>query len=71
MGEKWVLKVLDNRVLTRVFEPNGKEVTDAWKTTRTEELHKLYPSQNIIRMIKKRQTEHVARIGAREQHGNL
>jgi hypothetical protein len=47
------------------------EVTGDWRKLHNEELHNLYSSPNIIRMIKSRRmrwTEHLARIGKRGMH---
>jgi hypothetical protein len=52
-------------VLRRIFGPKREEVTGDWKRLRIEELHNLYASPNIIRMIKPRRirwTVHVARM---------
>jgi hypothetical protein len=40
------------RVLRSIFGPKGEEVTGAWRKLHNEELHNLYASQNIIRVIK-------------------
>jgi hypothetical protein len=60
------MKVFENRGARRVFEPKRDETTGDWTKLRIEELHNLYSSPNIIRMIKSRRrrwTGHVARIG--------
>jgi hypothetical protein len=44
--------VFENRVLRRVFVPKRDEVTGGWRKLRNEELHNLYSSPSIIRMIK-------------------
>jgi len=62
------LKVFENGVLRKIFGPKRDEVTGDWKRLRDEELHVLYFSPNIIRVIKSRRvrwTEHVARMGDR------
>jgi hypothetical protein len=46
--------VFENRVLRRIFRPRRVEVTGDWRELHNEELHNLYPSPNIIRMIKSR-----------------
>jgi hypothetical protein len=46
-------------------------VTGEWRKLHTEELHSLYSSPNIIRMIKSRKMRwagHVARMGIRGMH---
>jgi hypothetical protein len=46
--------VFENRVLRRIFGPRRDEVTGDWRKVHNEELHNLYYSPNIIRMIKSR-----------------
>jgi hypothetical protein len=58
--------VFENRVLRRMFGPKRDEVTGEWRKLHNEELHNLYPSANVIRMIKLRRMRwagHVARMG--------
>jgi hypothetical protein len=45
------LRVFENRVLRRIFEPKRDEVTGDWRKPQNEELHNLYSSSNIIRII--------------------
>jgi hypothetical protein len=61
---------LENRVLRRIFGLKRDEVTGDWRKLQNEELHKLYSSPNINRMIKSRKMRwagHVARIEAKEE----
>jgi hypothetical protein len=58
--------VFENRVLRRIFGPKRNEVTGGWRKLHNEELHCLYSSPSIIRMMKSRRirrAKHVARIG--------
>jgi hypothetical protein len=58
--------VFENRVLRRIFGPKRDDVTGDWRKLHNEELHNLYSSQNITRIIKSRRMrweEHVARMG--------
>jgi hypothetical protein len=57
--------IFESRVLRRIFGPQ-REVTGGWRTLHNEELHNLYSSPSIIRMIKSRRISwagHVARMG--------
>jgi hypothetical protein len=45
------LGVFENRVL-RIFGPKRDEVTGEWKKLHNEELHDLYSSPSIIRIMK-------------------
>jgi hypothetical protein len=46
--------VFDNRVLKRMFGLKWEEVVGGWRRLHNEELHNLYASRNIIRIIKSR-----------------
>jgi hypothetical protein len=62
--------VFENRVLKRIFGPKRDEVKEDWRKLHKEELHNLYASPNIIRMIKSRRmiwAWHVARMGEEEK----
>jgi hypothetical protein len=48
------LRVFENRVLRRIFGPLGDEVTGGWRKLHNEELHGLYSSPSIVRVIKSR-----------------
>jgi hypothetical protein len=45
------LRVFENRMLRTIFGPKRDEVTGDWSKLHNEELHNLYSSSNIIRMI--------------------
>jgi hypothetical protein len=44
--------VFENRGLRRIFGPKRNEVTGEWRKLHNEELHDLYSSPSIIRIIK-------------------
>jgi hypothetical protein len=46
------LRVSENSVLRRIFGPKREEVVRGWRRLHNEELHNLYASPNIIRVIK-------------------
>jgi hypothetical protein len=54
LREEHRLKVLENRVLWRIFGPKRYEVTGDWRKLHNEELHKVHFFPSIIRMIKSR-----------------
>jgi hypothetical protein len=58
--------VFENRVLRRIFGPKRDEVTGEWRKLHNKELHDLYSSPSIIRIITSRRMRwagHVAQIG--------
>jgi hypothetical protein len=59
------LRVFGIRML-RIFGPKRDEVMGGWRKLHNEELHDLYSSTSIIRIIKSRRVRwagHVARMG--------
>jgi hypothetical protein len=55
-----------NTVLRTIFGPKRDEVTEGWRNLYGEELHNLYSSLSIIRMVNSRRmrwTGHVALMG--------
>jgi hypothetical protein len=66
LKEEHRLGVFENRVLKKISGPKRDEVTGGWIKLHNEELHDLYSSPNIIRIIKARRMRwagHVARMG--------
>jgi hypothetical protein len=60
--------VFENRVLRRIFGPKRDAVTSEWRKLHNKELHNLYSSPSITRIIKLREMRgagHVARMGRR------
>jgi hypothetical protein len=59
------LRVFENRVLRRIFGPKREE-DRSWRKLHNNELHSLYSSLNIVRVIKSRRMSwvgHVAHMG--------
>jgi hypothetical protein len=61
------LRAFENRVLRRIYGPKREEMSAGWRRLHNEELHKLYSSSYIIRVIKSRRmmkwAGHVAWMG--------
>jgi hypothetical protein len=70
LRDKHRLRVLENRVLKRIFGLKREEVAGGWKRLHNEEFHNLYASPNIIRRMES--AGHVARKGEmRNTYGTL
>jgi hypothetical protein len=66
--EEHKLRVFENRVLRRIFGTKRDGVIRGWSKLHNKELHNLYSSPSIIRIIKSRRMRwvgHVARMGER------
>ena len=64
LREESRLRVFENMILRRIFGPKRDE-NGEWKRLHNEELHSLYRSPNIVRVIKSRRLRwagHVARM---------
>jgi hypothetical protein len=65
LREEHILRVFENRVLRKIFRPKREE-DRSWRNLHNDELHSLYSSPNIVRVIKSRRMRwagHVARMG--------
>jgi hypothetical protein len=51
LREEHRLRVFENRVLRRIFEPRGYEVTGGWKKLHNEALHNLYSLPSIVKLV--------------------
>jgi hypothetical protein len=54
LREEHRLRLFENRVLRRIFGLKRDEVMRGWRKLHNEELHNLYSSPSIIRIIKPR-----------------
>jgi hypothetical protein len=65
LREEHRLRVFENRVLRRIFGPKREE-DRSWRKMRKDELHSLYSSPNVVRVIKSKRMRwagHVASMG--------
>jgi hypothetical protein len=65
LREEHRLRVFEKRVLRRIFGPKMED-DGSWRKLHNDEIHGLYSSSNIVRVIKSRRMRwagHVARIG--------
>jgi hypothetical protein len=63
--------VFEYRMLRRIFGSKRDELTGGWRKLLNEEIHNLYYSPSIIRMITSRRmrwTGHVARMRENKMH---
>jgi hypothetical protein len=71
LREECRLRVFENRVLRRIFGLKRDQVMGGWRKLHNEELHNVYSSPSIIRMMKSRRiiwAEHVAWMARRGMH---
>jgi hypothetical protein len=69
--EEHKLRVLENRVLRRIFGPKMDGVTGGWIKLHNEELHNLYSSPSKIRIIKSRRMRWVGHVARMEEKRNV
>jgi len=62
LREERRLRVLENRVLKRIFGPKRDEATGEWRKQHNEELNDLYSSPIIVRVIKSRRMRWVGPV---------
>jgi hypothetical protein len=65
-------RVSEIRVLRKIFGSKREAVAGTWRTLHNEELHNLYASPNIIRVITSRKIRwagHVTRMGKMHVQG--
>jgi hypothetical protein len=71
LREEHRLRVFENRVLWRIFGPKTDEETGGWRKLHNEELHNLYSSPSIIRIIKSRKMRCVWHVARSENKRNV
>jgi hypothetical protein len=63
--------VFENRVLRRIFRPKRDGVKGGWRKLHNEELHNLYSSPNIIRVLKSRRMRWAGRVARMGEKRNV
>jgi hypothetical protein len=72
--ETWFLTVREEhklRVLRRIFGPKKDGVTGGWRKLHNVELHNLYSSPSIIRIIKSRRMKWAGHVGWMGEKRNM
>jgi hypothetical protein len=62
--------MFENWMLRRIFVPKRDEVTGGWRKLHNEELHNLYSSPSIIRMITSRRMGWVGHVACMRNKRN-
>jgi hypothetical protein len=70
LKEEHRLRVFEDRVLRRIFGPKTDDVTGRCRKLHNEELHNLYSSPNINRMIKSRRMRWSGHVAQMEEKRN-
>jgi hypothetical protein len=63
--------VFENSVLRRIFGPKRDGVTGGWRKMHNEELHNLYSSSSIIRIIKSRRMRWAGHVSRMREKRNM
>jgi hypothetical protein len=66
LREEHRLRVFENKVLRKIFGPKRDEVTRGWRKLHNEELHCLYSSPGIVRVIKARRMRWAGHVACME-----
>jgi hypothetical protein len=71
LREEHRLTVSGNRVLRRIFRPKRDDVTGGWRRLHNEQLHNLYASSNVIRVIKLRRMRWEGNVASMRERKNV
>ena len=70
LREECRLRVFENRILRRIFGPKRDE-NGGWRRLHNEELHSLYSSPNIVRVIKSRRLRWAGHVAKTAEMGKI
>jgi hypothetical protein len=62
LRKEYRLRMFENRTLRRIFGPEREELAGGWRRLHNEELHNLFASSDIIRVIKSRMKRWVGHV---------
>jgi hypothetical protein len=61
VGEVHRLRVIENRVLRKIFGPKREE-DESWRKLHNDELHSLYSSPNIVTVMKSKRMRWAGKV---------
>ena len=70
LKEELRLRVLENKVLRKIFGAKKDKITGEWRKLHNAELQALYSSPNIIRSLKSRRLRWAGHVAQMEQSRN-
>ena len=70
LREEHRLRVLENKVLRKIFGAKKHEIKGEWRKLHNAELHALYSSPNIIKSLKSRRLRWAGHVARMEQSRN-
>jgi hypothetical protein len=71
LREENKLRVFENKVLRRIFGSKRDGVTEGWRKLHNEELHNLYSSPSIIRIMKAKRMRWVGQVARMGEKRNV
>ena len=70
LADEHKLRVFENKGLRKIYGPKRDEMTGEWRRLHNEELHGLYDSPDVVRIMKSRRLRwagYVARMGEKRR----
>ena len=70
VADEQKLRVFENKILRKIYGPKRDEMTGEWRRLHNEELHGLYDSPDVVKIMKSRRLRwagHVARMGEKRR----
>jgi hypothetical protein len=69
LREEHRLRVFENRILRKIFRPKRDEIIGDWRKLHNKELHNLYFSPKITRLIKSRRMRWIGHVASMGENG--